>query len=520
MADQAYFPEHFNNSDDVLDIFADLDLRPNLQSTVIAAEYDNDFFSQENANKTYMVNALTDDAILSNWRSVSEVIKTGKVSPATILQILELAVNAKSVEEDTRLLQWVPRHDTLLIGSGDLSSVRLMTGKMASTIAKQSITDEDYTKTFKGDDKEEDSQDEDSEKIVDSQQIEIRAAGYLCLCMMRLMKKDPSMFLKGITSIKRGFSQFYETASVTVLDFEFTPTAVYAIADGLRSNIRLGQTMVYHVATGMSKLNRLSQSYHLMRFTFCQHVELMGLHAYKLFYELDNLFSSKLPTKVFLSWLTNDTTIKAVKTINEIIRKYDNEHTSTEYLWLYARYLNNGYFYDLHTSRCRFLVCVLAYLADSQIKKERENQAGSMDLMELRKMSKADKESAIEYAKEFEEQYSKIAATSHIMNRIQRGVQKRKGLSTGAAPTKRTRDDGNDAAAMDIETMRRAEAEKRKKSQHDDRNNGNSSIFNVHNANRDEVAQLNKKSRTETNSDMDATDTEDSNDGVPPPIVV
>nr|DAF42395.1 TPA_asm: N [Viola verecunda virus 1] len=438
-------PSQFDNDDDILEEFSDLHVRPFMQSTVVAAEYDNEFFDPSQGNTTYLINDLEDDAVLSSWSKISSAISDGTISPADILSIIELAVNARSVSGTGRLLDWVNRPASVITGVADLSRTRLMNAKVASGVNKQYVTDDDYTLAA--------TQDNEGEPPIDEEddgKLKVKAACYICLCLMRLMKKDPTSFMKGITYIKRGFSLFYEQASATVLNLEFSRAAIIAISDGLRSNAKLGQTMIYHVATGMKSLERTSQEYHLMRFTFCQHVELKGMHAYKLFYELDRVFNDRLPTPVFLSWLTNDATRKAVMLIADIIKKYDNENETSEYLWLYARYLNNGYFYDLHTARCRWLVCVLGHLHKAQIPSTTTSQGSPLDLLELKKMSKAEWATAKEYAEIFEEQYTRQAAASTTMNRIQREYQKRKGIAT-PRPEKRKRADREGPDAMVVE---------------------------------------------------------------------
>ncbi|UJP29484.1 nucleocapsid protein [Strawberry virus 3] len=430
MTTEYVIPSHFDNDDDVLEEYSDLHVRPFMQSTVVAAPYDNEFFEPSKGNSTYLVNKLSDDAVISEWAEVKLALSNGKISPKTILAVIQLAANIRSTEDSTNLLRWEPRETSVTVGSSDLSGNQLITTKMSHMIEKKIATSDDY-------DVPESDTEEDDGMTDDSNEIKVRAACYLSLCLMRLMKKDPSSFTKGIASIQRGFSQFYDTSSTEVLKFEVSKASVIAISDGLRSNARLGQTMIYCVATGMRGLNRTSQNYHLMRFSFCQHVELKGLHAYKLFYELDKVFNDRLPTPVFLSWLTNDQTLKAVMQICDIIRKYDNEKRTDEYLWLYARYLNNGYFYDLHTARCRWLVYVLGTLSMSQIPVVNESSGSPLDLMELRKMTKAEKITAKEYAEIFEDNYMKITATSSKMNRIQREFQRKRGLSVPKPAEKR-----------------------------------------------------------------------------------
>lgn len=435
----------FDNDEDILEEYADLKVRPFMQTTVVAAEYNNDFFDPTQGNTTYRIVTLPDDLLISNWDKVSAAITEGTVSPSDILQIIEIALNMKCIGKSDNLLAWSERPSQVVASSTELSTTRLMNAKVASGIVKQYATDEDYTLVSgSGDDGE-----PPEEGNVDSNELKVKAASYLCLCLMRLLKKDPANFMKGIPSIKRGFSLFFEQASSTVMNFEFSKAAIIAISDGLRSNAKLGQTMIYHVAYGMKDLDRTSQEYHLMRFTFCQHVELKGLHAYKLFYELDKVFNDRLPTPVFLSWLTNDTTYKAVMQIAKIIKEYDNEKKTSEYLWLYARYLNNGYFYDLHTARCRWLVCVLAHLHKSQIPNTNASQGSPLDLLELKKMPTAEWATAKEYAEIFIEQYTRQTAASAKMNRIQRAFQTKRGIPTPKPVTKRKRQESDAADDMD-----------------------------------------------------------------------
>ncbi|UWW10810.1 nucleocapsid [Medicago sativa virus 1] len=442
MASTDNIPDQFANDDDVLEEFSDLTVRPFMQSTVVAAEYDNNFFDPSKGNTTYNVQDLSEDAIITNWDSLSEHLTKGTIAPKDILSIIELAACARSTISAGRLLQWNARDARVIVSTGELSTTRLMTTKIANSLGKITMKDDDYEFAHGP----ENPDDDDTNDTNDSTSIKAKAAGYICLCLMRLMKKDPETFMRGIASIQRGFSLFYDTASVTVMNQEFSKAAVLAISDGLRSNPKLGHTMIYHVATGMKGLDRASQDYHMMRFTFCQHVELRGLHAYKQFYELDKVFNNRLPTPVFLTWLTNDSTYKAVMMISDIIKKYDNENKTDEYLWLYARDLNNGYFYDLHTARCRWLVCVLGHLSKSQIPTPTDTQGSPLDLKELKKMSKAEWASAKEYAEIFEEQYTKLTATSEKMNRIQRIFQTKKGMPTPKPNKKRKEYDDMDVS--------------------------------------------------------------------------
>ncbi|KAK1564803.1 hypothetical protein Q3G72_011949 [Acer saccharum] len=303
---------------------------PSVNTTITPAIFDPDFFKKPN-NRIYHIDELNDESILREWEKIRESLNTG-ISPRVLLSIVRVAMQIKTCDGSKNIMQLAP-HQGLpdSLAATDLSESKIPIRAMRASRVR--LVDEvgeervDLGATV-----------EETSKCKSMAIV----ASYLCCAILRLLKKSPSTFLKGIPSIIDTFADFYYTVDAeTIYHFSMSEQMAHVIHSAFKNNIPLQRTVVFYLANAQDVLQPISQEYNLLKFILAQHIELKGLHAYKLYLQAFASVEGTLSNPVFMSWLMNDSSILPLKMIGHIIKNYDCETHRTN-LFKYARYLDSG----------------------------------------------------------------------------------------------------------------------------------------------------------------------------------
>ncbi|KAK4843025.1 hypothetical protein QYF36_002963 [Acer negundo] len=175
-----------------------------VNTTITPAIFDPDFFKKPN-NRIYHIDELNDESILRDWEKIRESLNTG-ISPRVLLSIVRVAMQIKTCDGSKNIMQLAP-HQGLpdSLAATDLSESKIpMRAMRASRVRLVEV---------------EERVDEAQSTTVECKSMAI-VASYLCCAILRLLKKSPSTFLKGIPSIINTFSDLQTTKFGVLPDFE------------------------------------------------------------------------------------------------------------------------------------------------------------------------------------------------------------------------------------------------------------------------------------------------------------
>lgn len=367
-----------------------LNLPEPLSHKTLPKEWDNRYFDRDRGNKVYSIMDMMDDDVVTLWTGIEKGMKNDGICPKLMLDIVRVGFQLTD-SRGSKVFQKVFNPDKILVEEDQgLSSTPFYHGEAQTSL---SVTAKNYDLTkFEG--------------VMDPRTI-AKEASYICSTLIRLMKKSPDSYVKSLQNIKDRYMSFYRgrTHSTIVKKFWMNIRTAQVIHSGFESNDILVRTVVYYLTEGVKTLAKGGEALGLVRYLYMQHLELMGLHVYKLFRDVYKELEDTFSLEMFIDWLTNDSTVKALSVIQDVREKYDNEKNENDYLWMYARYLDTGYFYDIHTSKCRFLAYVLAYIF-KELKKYQGNDP--MKIEELKKMTTLERKEALGFATVFVEEMNKL----------------------------------------------------------------------------------------------------------------
>nr|QCS90257.1 nucleoprotein [Maize mosaic nucleorhabdovirus] len=190
-------------------------------------------------------------------------------------------------------------------------------------------------------------------------EVKMKAISFLCCTLLRLSVKEPSHIMQAINSIRQRFGSLYGVSSPTLNSVTFNRSQLSRIKQGIETYPSARGTVFYYTRYADVTHGYTTKEYGICRFLLFQHLELEGMHIYKMLLALLGEWST-VPIGLLLTWIRNPRSKLAINEIVKIVKELDKPEVDKG--WKYARMVNNTFFLDLSSRRNTYLCAVLASL--------------------------------------------------------------------------------------------------------------------------------------------------------------
>ncbi|BAA95344.1 nucleocapsid protein [Cytorhabdovirus gramineae] len=188
----------------------------------------------------------------------------------------------------------------------------------------------------------------------------IRFGSFISAFLMKLIVKQQSNIVDGWNGMLERYTNFYGESPITAVP---KPNADWlaGLKNYLISDPKIGHTWVRVISAAENALSVGDKSFQMVRYLASLPLSLTGMHAYKLFLEVQK--QSNLGMQWLLEEMVSPKTLPALEGIAKILKNFESR-TSTRKppYFRYARIMSPAYFQELQTKNCPELVYLLVCL--------------------------------------------------------------------------------------------------------------------------------------------------------------
>ncbi|AAV92082.1 N [Taro vein chlorosis virus] len=290
--------------------------------------------------KFWEVTAKDDPTIASDWAGVCTAITAGTFSATNLKTVCELAFNLRKPHETGNVfIHTVPSDWTSSISTDSVDTTPIPATESDATLSTVSAAVQSGA--------------------AEDAATKAKAISFLCCALIRLSVKEPSHIMTAITSIRQRFGSLYGLASATLNAITFTRQQLSRIKQGIETYSLARGTIFYYVRYADTTYGSSDKSYGVCRFLLFQHLELEGMHIYKMILALLTEWST-VPIGLLLTWIRNPKSALAVVEIKNIITNFDK--AGVDKSWKYSRMIDNTFFLNISSRRNVYMCALLASL--------------------------------------------------------------------------------------------------------------------------------------------------------------
>ncbi|AZP55470.1 nucleocapsid protein [Morogoro maize-associated virus] len=305
--------------------------------------------------------------IATDWNTVTTSLNGGSFSAANLKTLCELAFNLRKPHEAGDVFVHTIPSDW----SGGLTTEAVDTSPIPAT--ENDVTVSTVSASTPS------GSTEDAE-------IKAKAISFLCCALLRLSVKEPSHIMSAITSIRQRFGSLYGLSSNMLNTVQFTRQQLSRIKQGIETYPAARGTIFYYIRYADTQYSNSDKSYGVCRFLLFQHLELEGMHIYKMLLALLTEWST-VPIGLLLTWIRNPKSALAVAEIKNIVTNYDKP--SLDKSWKYARMVDNTFFLNIASRRNVYMCALLASLNKKHVPQGSGDYADPRNIAVIKTMDAA-----------------------------------------------------------------------------------------------------------------------------------
>ncbi|UTQ11535.1 N [Cereal chlorotic mottle virus] len=302
--------------------------------------------------------ALSDAEIKTIGVTAIKALEDKKVSEAVLVQICRLALSLKASNGEKVFVapsvsfaskeETTPKSDTFVPSPADTRGatdyLSVATGKSSSSASQ-------------------------SKKTVSTLASEdpnyATSIPYIMSSFIRLIVKPATAWSNAIGAIKTQYGVFYGTTSKFVTGFPADPDMAVVVKNAFDTFKPIVNYLAYVAGVTDKAQNSNSKEHGMFVYFMGQHLSFSGMHAYPMTIEL-MLKCKGISPALFLTFLDVEETTEAVKEIHRIATTYDAPSStargSRDFLWKYARIIDEGFFLKLQNKKNKEFLFSLAIL--------------------------------------------------------------------------------------------------------------------------------------------------------------
>jgi hypothetical protein len=311
------------------------------------------------ANYKYReLTVVPDNDIKSLGVSVIKALEDRKVSEDILIKMCRLALSLKAGNGESVFtlpavtfaskVTAAPNTATFVPSPSDVSGatdyLNVATGKSSasSSQGKKSISD-----------------------LADKDENHLTSIPYIMCSFLRLMIKPPSAWSNAIGAIKTQYGVFYGTTSKFVTGFPADQDVATVVKNAFDTFKPVVNYLAYTAGVTDKAHTTNSKEHGMFVYFMGQHLSYSGMHAYPMTIELMIKCKGISPAQ-FLTFLDVEETHDALKEIHRIATTLDapssTARASRDFLWKYARIIDEGFFLKLQNKRNKEFLYGLAIL--------------------------------------------------------------------------------------------------------------------------------------------------------------
>nr|AYN79141.1 nucleocapsid protein [maize Iranian mosaic virus] len=326
-------------SDDVKSLTQKASEIPSSKSIIPQTE-----FSDAELKKTlkfWEVTAMDDATMVTQWSGVQSALAGGTFSAQNLKELCQLAFNLRKPHEPGHVfIHNIPDSWKAYLEAATPDGTAIPATENESTMstigAAAATGSADETAPNKA-----------------------AAIAFLSCTLMRLAIKEPKHIMDAMTNIRSRYGSLYGRSSPFLNSVTFNLSQLSRIKQGLETYAVARGTLFYYTRHADSTYTYTTPSYGICRYLLFQHLELEGMHIYKMLLALQTEWAT-VPMRLLLTWIRNPRSKLAVLEIVKILTNWDKANVDKG--WKYARLVNNTFFLNLSSRRNTYLCAVLAAL--------------------------------------------------------------------------------------------------------------------------------------------------------------
>lgn len=181
-----------------------------------------------------------------------------------------------------------------------------------------------------------------------------KAGPYWACSFLRLLTKEPEGWRRAMGAIKTQFGTFYGMASSFITGYEPIISHAQQVKTAMDTFRRVSRIIVSVAATTEKQVVPNSKCHHMLIYFMSQHLSFTGMSTYPMITSILHKMRG-MPPPIILSLLTIEENRPALRMYYDIATTRDapsdSDRSKRDFMWKYARLVNEGFFLTLQNKR-------------------------------------------------------------------------------------------------------------------------------------------------------------------------